>query len=56
MDYWNMDESHLVSDNNCNPGNLLSLQILQGMANNVGLTFGVGHTTPQFSFNIEQDN
>ena len=56
MDDWNLDESHLVSDNNCNTVNLLSLQDLQEMTNNLGLTFDVGLTTPQFTFSIEQDH
>ena len=29
---------------------------LQGMTNDVGLTFGVGDTTPWFTISIEQDN
>ena len=29
---------------------------LQGMTNNVELTFGVGDTIPWFTTNIEQDN
>ena len=29
---------------------------LQGMTNNVELTFSVGDTTPRFRISIEQDN
>ena len=29
---------------------------LQGMTNNVGLTFGVGDIIPRFTISIEQDN
>ena len=29
---------------------------LQGMTNNVGLTFSVGDTTSQLTISIEQDN
>jgi hypothetical protein len=29
---------------------------LQGMTNNVGLTFSVGDIIPQFTINIEQDD
>ena len=29
---------------------------LQGMTNNVGLTFSVGDATPRFTISIEQDN
>jgi hypothetical protein len=35
----------LVSASNCNTLNLKSPQKLQGMTNNVGLTFSVGDTT-----------
>ena len=42
-------KNHLVSD--CNPP-----KNLQGMTNNVGLTFRVGDTTPWFTRSIEQDN
>ena len=49
-------EIHLVSDNNCNIGNLYSQKQLKGMTNNVGLTFGVGDTIPWITIGIEQDN
>jgi hypothetical protein len=47
---------NFVSDSNCNiiichpPGSL------QGVTNNVGLTFSVGDTIPWFTIRIEQDN
>ena len=44
---------HLVSDSNSiNP----PPHTLQGMANDVGLTFSVGNTTPRVTISIEQDN
>jgi hypothetical protein len=39
---------HLVSDSDCNT--------IQGMTNNVGLTFSVGGIQLQFASSIEQDN
>ena len=47
---------HLVSDSNCNTLNPYSPKILQGMTNNVGLTFSVGDTIPRFTISIEQHN
>jgi hypothetical protein len=47
--------NHLVSDIDCKTINLLS-QKLQGMTNNVGLTFSVGDTIPRFTISIEQRN
>ena len=43
----------LVSSSNykCNPP-----KKLQGMENNVRLTFSVGDTTPRFTISIEQDD
>ena len=46
-------KNHLVSDSNCNIYNLP--KILQGMTNNVGLTFSVDDTIPRFAISIEQD-
>ena len=37
-------KNHLVSGSNCNTVNLKSLNLLQGMTNNVGLAFSVGDT------------
>ena len=37
---------HLVSDNNCNTVDLEYPKKLQGMTNNVGLTFCVGDSVP----------
>jgi hypothetical protein len=48
--------NHLVSDNDCNTINLLSPKKLQGMTNNVGLTFSVGDTIPRYTISIEQGN
>ena len=48
--------NHSVSDSNCKIVKLESLKNLQGMANNVGLKFSVGDTTPRFKISIEQDN
>jgi hypothetical protein len=42
--------------NICNTLNVQSPKFLQGMTNNVGLTFSVDDTTPQLSISIEQDN
>ena len=44
---------HLVSDNNRNTLNLYPPKKNQGMTNNVGLTFSVGDTIPQFTISIE---
>jgi hypothetical protein len=55
MDGWNLDESHLISDSNCNTINLYSPQKIQGMTNNVWLTFSVGGTIPRFIISIDQD-
>ena len=51
-------KNHLVSDSFCNTVNLQSPpnKKLQGMTNNVGLTFSVGDTIPRFTISIEQDN
>ena len=49
-------EIHLISAGNWQTVNLLSPKDSQGMTNNVGLTFSVGDTTPQFTISIEQDN
>jgi hypothetical protein len=50
-------KNYLVSDNNCNIVDLYNiLKILQGMTNNVGLTFSVGDTIQWFTISIEQDN
>ena len=46
---------HLVSDSNCNIGNLYSPQKVTRNDNNVGLTFSVGDTIPWFTISIEQD-
>jgi hypothetical protein len=35
---------------------IIPQSILQGMTNNVGLTFSVGHTTLRFTISIEHDN
>jgi hypothetical protein len=49
-------QNHLVRDSNCIIVNLYPpLQILQGMTNDVGLTFSVGGTTLLFTISIEQD-
>ena len=47
-------KNQLISDNICNIYN--HPKTLQGMTNNVGLTFSVGDTTPWFTNSIEQDN
>ena len=49
-------ENHLVSDGNCNCKFIISQTNLQGMTNNVGLTFSVGDTKLRFTICIEQDN
>ena len=51
-------EIHSVSDSYCSTINLqLPPKKLQGMSNNVGVTFSVGNTTPRFrSTNMEPDN
>lgn len=46
MDNWDLDENHLISDNNYNIVDLYSPQELQGIVNNVG------ETTPQFTIRI----
>ena len=47
-------EIHSASDNNCNVVNLKIPNIfLQGMTNNVGLTFNVGDTILRFTISIE---
>ena len=48
--------NHLVSDINCNIVNVILPNKLQRMTNNVGLTFGVGDTIPQFTISIENYN
>ena len=50
--WWN----NLVSDNIYNNVNLQSPKTLQGMTNNVRLTFSVGDTTLWFTISIEQDD
>ena len=51
-------EIHSVSDSYCSTVNLqLPPKKLQGMSNNVGVTFSVGNTTPRFrSTSMEPDN
>ena len=46
-------ENHLASDNNCNTIIYDPSKDLQGMRNNIGLTFSVGDTIPRFTFSIE---
>ena len=49
--------NHLVNDNLCNIVNLYSpIKIVQGMTNNIRLTFIVGDTTPGFTISVEQDD
>ena len=49
-------KNQLVSNSNCNTNtvNLESLQKVEGMTNNVGLTFNVGDAMPRFTISIEQ--
>ena len=47
---------HLVSDSNCSTVIYNTPDKLQGMINNIGLTFSVGDTTPRFTISIEQHN
>jgi hypothetical protein len=47
---------YTVSDISCNIVVLQSSQNLQGMTNNVGLTFSVGDTIWWFTISIEQGN
>ena len=49
-------KNHLGSDNNCNTINVWSPKKLQGITNNIGLTFSVGDTIPRYAISIEQDN
>jgi hypothetical protein len=42
-------KNHLVSDSNCNTVRPYYPLTLQGMTNNVGLTFSAGDTTPLFT-------
>ena len=49
------DKITLVSNINCNIVNLKHPKNLQGMTNNVGLTFSIGDTIPQFTTSIEHD-
>ena len=49
-------KKHLVSDSDCDSINLYPPKKLQGMTNNVGLTFSVGDAIPQFTISIEQDD
>ena len=50
-------KNHLTSDSNCNTENLeLSNPFLQGMMNNVWLTFSVGDMISWSTISIEQDN
>ena len=60
-----LDGGHFSFPNaDADPGTIglaLNLQFppqkkLQGMTNNVGLTFSVGDTIPRFTISIEQDN
>jgi hypothetical protein len=56
---WMIDiriENQSASDSNCNTIIYDPPKSSQGMRNNVGLTFSVGDPTPQFTFDIEQDN
>ena len=49
--------NHLGSDGNCNIVNLYCPQKnSQEVTNDVGLTFSVGDTTPQFTISIGQEN
>ena len=49
-------EFHFVSDSICNTVTHNPPKDLQGMTDNVGLTFSVCDTTLQFPISIEQDN
>ena len=52
MDDWNLDENSLDKWQKIyNPP-----KSLQGITNNIGLTFSVGDTIPQFTTSIEQGN
>ena len=48
--------NHLVSDTDCSIVNLYNPNFLQGMTNNVGLTFNVGDTILWSTISIEEDN
>jgi hypothetical protein len=49
-------ENHFVSDSNCIIIIYHPPESLQGITNNVELTFSVGDTIPWFTIRIEQDN
>jgi hypothetical protein len=57
-----MDDKILDEKSLSKPQNLqhckstMSILVLQGMTNNVELTFSVGDTTPRFTISIEQDH
>ena len=57
MDDWDSKKNHLVSDSilqHCKF--IIPKGNLQGMTNNVGLTFSGGDTSLRFGISIEQDN
>ena len=57
MDGWNFDEKSLGKGQqlqHCK--SIIPPKDWQGMTHDVGLTFGVGDTIPQFKGSIEQDN
>ena len=49
-------KNHMVSDSICNTLIYNTPQKLQGMTNNIGLTFSDFDTIPQCKISIEQDN
>ena len=52
----NWMKNHLVSGSNCNTVNVETPHKLQGVTNNVGLTFSVGDTILWLTISMEQDN
>jgi hypothetical protein len=56
MDDWNLDTKPLGRWQLLQHHKYVIPKNLQGITNNVGLTFNVGDTLPRFMISIEQDN
>ena len=56
MDVWSLDDESLGDRQCLQHYKSITPQKLQGMTNNVKLTFSGGDTIPRFTVNIEQDN